>query len=279
MAELFDDISRMVGSRIPRREIIRLTAGALAGSALTALWPTRVRARRQACNDPNGFQVIGQATVPFFGGCGSANDAAALTKARAAAETDSKAKSKQCPAECPVPQRISSHPTTLCSCTNFSCKETVTLTDKYICTCDPQRACNNNDICCPDPQICVGGNTCCASENACGNACCGTGTFCCGRGASLCCGNDKYCCGGLACCNSHDECCGYNTCCKPPKYCCGSICCDTEAQCCAYNVCCTPQQHCCNGVCCANNCAPDGSCPGGTGGNPSPTRPPLITWH
>lgn len=37
MSELFDDLSRVVGSSLPRREALRLVASALAGAALTPL--------------------------------------------------------------------------------------------------------------------------------------------------------------------------------------------------------------------------------------------------
>jgi hypothetical protein len=37
MSELFDDISRVIGSQLPRRRLLRLLAGVLAGGALGAL--------------------------------------------------------------------------------------------------------------------------------------------------------------------------------------------------------------------------------------------------
>jgi hypothetical protein len=49
MAELFDDISRIVGSGVPRRQMLRLMAVAFAGGALPALRPARVAAF-EICN-------------------------------------------------------------------------------------------------------------------------------------------------------------------------------------------------------------------------------------
>jgi hypothetical protein len=50
MAELFDEISRIVGSGVPRRQMLRLMAVAFAGGALPALWPARAAAF-EVCNE------------------------------------------------------------------------------------------------------------------------------------------------------------------------------------------------------------------------------------
>ena len=39
MSELFDDISRILARKIPRRQSLRLIAGGLAGGAVALLWP------------------------------------------------------------------------------------------------------------------------------------------------------------------------------------------------------------------------------------------------
>ncbi len=58
MAELFDDIARVVGSQIPRRRAVRLIASALAGSAVSLVWPRRTFAstciERCDCPNPDG---------------------------------------------------------------------------------------------------------------------------------------------------------------------------------------------------------------------------------
>jgi hypothetical protein len=40
MSQLFDDLSRIVGSGIPRRQMLKLMAAAFTGGVLPALWPT-----------------------------------------------------------------------------------------------------------------------------------------------------------------------------------------------------------------------------------------------
>jgi len=44
MGMLFDDISRLVGSPLPRRKVVALVAGSVAGSVLGGLWPSRAGA-------------------------------------------------------------------------------------------------------------------------------------------------------------------------------------------------------------------------------------------
>lgn len=52
MAEIFDDITRIVGSQIPRRRALTLIGSALAGGVLGTLWPTRAWAAcKQRCSD------------------------------------------------------------------------------------------------------------------------------------------------------------------------------------------------------------------------------------
>ena len=49
MSVLFDDISRLVASPLPRRRVMALVAGSVAGTALGSLWPARTAAAQTGC--------------------------------------------------------------------------------------------------------------------------------------------------------------------------------------------------------------------------------------
>jgi hypothetical protein len=61
MAELFDDITRIVGSQIPRRKALRLIAGAAVGGATVSFWP-RIAEAQGGGSCPDLFGVIGHDT-------------------------------------------------------------------------------------------------------------------------------------------------------------------------------------------------------------------------
>ena len=75
MAELFDKISRIVASQVPRRQALKMLVGAIAGGAVTLALPGRAKA--QTC--PNQFVANGVAC--------SSTPAAACTQARINAMT------------------------------------------------------------------------------------------------------------------------------------------------------------------------------------------------
>jgi hypothetical protein len=77
MSEIFDDLARILGSRLPRREALRLILGGLAGSCLGPLWPRWAASEavphfllekrhadplcvpKSECNEANGDVIVG----------------------------------------------------------------------------------------------------------------------------------------------------------------------------------------------------------------------------
>lgn len=154
MSELFDEISRMVGSRMPRRQVIRLAAAALAGSAFSALWPARVWARTVACDTsfPHG---------PTSGTV-SAVSATQMNLDRACVEAKKNNKESaqvQCPTNCSGIVIIDQ----TCDFGNyglFNGQLTLTASGNFKCG-EANRVCNDNTVYCPTGKICCGGKTCC----------------------------------------------------------------------------------------------------------------------
>lgn len=169
MAELFDDISRMVGGPMPRRQVIRLAASALTWGALSTLWPARVSARRQACGTES-FMRVAQATKS------AENCEKAYNQACAAAKADclSQAKDICRNSPCPVPkEQNGAHCEGVTGpVTGNTCNAKVSYTGWYLCTCTALRACSDNTVCCPPTQVCCGGRTCCPAANCNPNGVC-----------------------------------------------------------------------------------------------------------
>lgn len=186
MAELFDDISRMVGGSMPRREVIRLAAAALAGSALAALWPARVKANGceaaattfPGCN--TYFDVQAKGSVDGYG-CTDADLSAACDAAKQGVQNA--AGSFSCPAACPVLE-VQTAPHCVC----VECQATgstglggevirkvAVAAGTYRCVCpSPRTICNG--VCCAEGQTCCGTACwpkaqCCGGTTRCSKTC------------------------------------------------------------------------------------------------------------
>jgi hypothetical protein len=166
MAELFDDLSRIVGSGIPRRRMLKLIAITFAGGALPALWPTRAAAL-VGCGPGYSFYVPCDAEVTAQN-CSSLHgtelqnvNIQCCEANRVKAEQQAQSK---CPNACPIATpagAVNCHGT--CNGNKFTC----TSNDPYQCGCDA-----------PVGWICCGRNAqgivvyCfTATQKCCGNYC------------------------------------------------------------------------------------------------------------
>lgn len=173
MAELFDDISRIAGSKISRREAARLIARALVGGAAISLWPRSTQAFAQQATCNSQFTAGATAQYPLQD-CNAYKDTASATPAKttacaSASDTARNSAATKCPAACPSIQQES-----------WTCPQSVICADlntievrgsgQYKCVCKTI-VCGGH--CCSSGQICCGGTTCCA-PSACTNGRCFT---------------------------------------------------------------------------------------------------------
>lgn len=149
MAELFDDISRIAGSGIPRRQMLRLIAGVLAGSAIPALWATRASAF-VACGTSFNFMTGSEALLYPCATSGLHHDLG-VECCQKARDKGVEAAKLQCPSTCPY----------------------IVVTSWQ---CNPDAGtCGQND----DRLVCSGeGYYYCHCDASPGHSCCGAGTYC-----------------------------------------------------------------------------------------------------
>jgi hypothetical protein len=274
MAELFDDITRIVGSNISRRRALTFIMDAVIGGSVAALWPVRAKAQTSCCLQP--FPWVKATTLPHkiipvpggqrYGRLGER----ALHFAACAWRIVENTQNVVCPEGCPnlsivtIDCKFEWRPELhayfceiisaiyICCPTGFTGVTGVGQTE----CCPNNRACNNHKVCCPDGQICCGGVKCCPPARCAGNVCCPPNKAC----GNKCCATSQTCCGGTNCCYTNTTTCIGGQCCPQGKVC--------------GNACCASNQICCHGVCCYTaNCTSTG-CNGNPGsGGPSNSRP------
>lgn len=152
MAELFDNITRVFGSGLPRRRMLQLLAGVFAGGALPALWPARAAGIVQCATpfpggDNDAIFVENCHTLIFPGDHDRCCNAALNRVSRA-----------NCPTTCP---KIGG---------DWTCNSTCSETN-------------------PDKLVCAGAgsNLYCYCDAPPGKNCCGIGNYC-TSGTQKCCG-------------------------------------------------------------------------------------------
>jgi hypothetical protein len=143
MSELFDDISRITGSGIPRRRMLKLIAVTFAGGALPMLWPTRAATFEdcQPFNVPCDVEVTAQ-------NCSSLHDTDLQNVILQCCEANRVKAEQQARSKCPnnyplaIPYvAVDCHGT--CNGNKYTC----TSNDLYCCYCDAppgQRCCGVN---------------------------------------------------------------------------------------------------------------------------------------
>jgi hypothetical protein len=159
MAELFDDISRIVGSGMPRRRMLRLMAVAFAGGALPAsLWPAQAQGVQQC-----GYQF----TIPDMG---------TFVEVNCSAMTSDQMRD-QCIPRCQ--QTLNSLPPTYASQCPTTCPPSGTSGCSW--------SCEDGDT-----LYCIATNIklSCHCDAPAGQTCCSLGVYCNGR-TQKCCGT--YC--------------------------------------------------------------------------------------
>lgn len=176
MPELFDDLTRILGSGMSRREAIRTVLGAAAGGYVSRLLAT------------TGIASLGWPD-------GAAATIVGVSWAARAGKPTKKCEEKNCPEGDLPKDRICSTPSNSC------CPE------KYV-------ACMGEDagLCCPadQPQCCPGfpgqSATRCCPAPAKDWECCGLAAKCCDRRGKVeqCCQDER---GDLICCLQRDNCC------------------------------------------------------------------------
>lgn len=177
MSELFDDISRIVGSPIPRRRAIKAIGGALIGALLGASVFKSVSSARQGsscCQGPGGYC--------FFEG-----------------------QEVFCDPRQPWTQEK-------CVAAGFEWRvDHSCCSDGHIC---PSNGVCCGVTCCDANSVCLG-DECCPANRACGNFCCPSGSVCVNGACcptqrvctdpatnqTICCASGR-CCGGTKCCSS-----------------------------------------------------------------------------
>jgi hypothetical protein len=171
MAELFDDISRIVGSHLPRRRMLKLIAGVFAGGALpAALWPTRSAAfvmcgLQFTAGGHSSFPLAGCKNAP-----GSTQQTAGNSCCDAALNNALASAQQQCVTTCPRAALVAG---------TWDCTSSCSTTDVDSVTC----AGNGTFYCYCDagPNLsCCGLNNYCnkPAQNCCGTTCVAAGTQC-----------------------------------------------------------------------------------------------------
>jgi hypothetical protein len=171
MAELFDNLTRIVGSKLPRRRAFKLVLSALVGGSVAALRPAYAMDVDHPCNTVFDVPGTGSVSVQNCQGLTTAQKEAKKDPACEAAKNAAQNTSAfaACPVEC-LHKEFVSWKCEQCQCFSsdkFECKGTA----KYKCC----NVCGSGNKCCASNQVCCGGTTCCAPANCDGNGRCNTG--------------------------------------------------------------------------------------------------------
>jgi hypothetical protein len=158
MSELFDDLSRIVGSGIQRRQMLKLIGIAFAGGTIPALWLTRAAAfQMQACNQT--FHVTKGNLLPS--NCPPDQDGRDAICSPYCAQFKTQlitSAAARCPTTCPPTPIVPDDSTCLAECDldgALTCTESMTLR----CHCDapPNKSCCGlNNYCDKPAQVCCG---------------------------------------------------------------------------------------------------------------------------
>jgi hypothetical protein len=181
MSEKFDDIARIIGSELPRRQVLRLISSALAGATLAALRLGSVEAapRTRRCGEQ--FIVSSTGTEPLDN-CATQPNSVRLAAATRACENglqnNRNRAAMECPPSCPsleLPSRPGSgfgcNPASARCCDSDQARCIQSLTE-FVCSCPtPREICNNGLECCPPGQICCGRKECCLAANCMNQRC------------------------------------------------------------------------------------------------------------
>lgn len=180
MSELFDEISRIVGSPIPRRRALKAVGGALIG----AVFATSVYRKASSA------QTMSYCCAGPGGSCFSQDEPLF------------------CDPRLPWTQEkceVSGYewrPGHSCCSDGHTCPPTTSVCCGATC-CDLDSICLG-DVCCPTNRVCQNSTLCCPSGTVCvNNACCPTNRVCTNptTNQTICCSSGR-CCGGTKCCPS-----------------------------------------------------------------------------
>lgn len=204
MSELFDDISRIVGSPIPRRHALKAIGGALLGAVFTTSIYRKVSSAQvfsRCCRSTGG--------TCYFGETPQACDPRIYTKDKCVALGFEWREGHSCCPDghtCPAGEICCG--ATCCGGSNPVCFEGACCTDERVCgnfsfCCPSGFVCSQStQQCCPTAQYCPGSQTCCPNGTICVNEmCCPTASVCTDpfTNQTICCSSGS-CCGGTKCC-------------------------------------------------------------------------------
>jgi hypothetical protein len=200
MAELFDDISRIVGSQIPRRKALRLISSAFVGAALGVT----VKGRTHSPAAPDSYSMC----CPGLGGVCHITQPPWVKCEEVNSESECRgygaghnwyAYGVVCPGDelcCKVNETC---------CGKVCCQKDERCIDGVCCS-NPYR-CLDDTKCCQHPRICIYGTICCDTNNEvimtddAGNTiCCPNIRVCRVNNAWICCPRGQPCCDRTACC-------------------------------------------------------------------------------
>lgn len=189
MSELFDDITRIVGSRMPRRQALRLISGAFVGAV------TGARAAGSSHKATTGnFPCQGQ----FGGVC------------FAARTCHCQVKESQCngAGKLWIANGVCCSEHRWCNSNEECCRIFCCKLDTHKCVngrcCPLDKCCKNFTFCCPPSRTCIDDQLCCpsATDIIIGGRCCPQDKVC--DNNRKCCETDQICCGGTGCCKEED---------------------------------------------------------------------------
>jgi hypothetical protein len=175
MSQLFDNITRIVGSPVPRRQALKAIGGALLGVVFagSSYRKTRAAADQTCCQGDAGTCVL-QGTVD----CNYAT--VAWTEIDCIWRVGQWLDGGSCCTEslaCRADE----------NCCGFIC-------------CPPEKQCFGG-VCCTLEQLCGNPTVCCPPDHTCLNgACCLSTRVCMGMNGNLICCQSGRCCGGTKCC-------------------------------------------------------------------------------
>lgn len=215
MSELFDDISRIVGSQIPRRQAMSLILKGLAGAALVTLWPERFVTGQTSPKCTTSLTILCSGTGGDHFNCLTPMDCRDKT-------VNTKCSVGTC---IQVPNCSDSRGVCCeCKCPNQICNGECCLPPKPFCEGICVECRNGSDQDCPGNLLCRN-NKCCPNDGTCtGNACCAPGLQCVGgiccipstRAPQQCCAASLVC-GSTTCCDDPEKCCIEDICVANPS--------------------------------------------------------------